>query len=77
MRGPRSNLTTPKDSQSMIFYTLVYHPKPLGPIVREISALFMTDKETPVAAILFCLKRGQKYFQSRFYNEEHILLSGG
>ena len=32
---------------------LVYHPKPLGTIIREIEALFMTDKETPVAAILF------------------------
>ena len=37
----------------MISYRLVYHPKPLGPIIREIYALFMTDKETPVAAILF------------------------
>ena len=37
----------------MISYRLVYNPKPLGPIIREIQALFMTNKETPVAAILF------------------------
>ena len=35
-RGPRSNLTTPKDSQPMICYRLVYHPKPLGPIISEL-----------------------------------------
>ena len=29
----------------MISYRLVYHPKPLGPIIREIQALFMTDKK--------------------------------
>ena len=33
---PRSNLTTQKDSQPMISYRLVYHPKTLGPIIREI-----------------------------------------
>ena len=27
---------TPEDSQPMISYRLVYHPKPLGPIIREI-----------------------------------------
>ena len=32
-RGPRSNLTTPKDSQPMISYRLASHPKPLGPII--------------------------------------------
>ena len=35
-RGPRSNRTTPKDSQPMISYMLVYHPKPLGPIISEL-----------------------------------------
>ena len=34
MRGPRSNPTTPKDSQHMISYMLVYHPKPVGPMKR-------------------------------------------
>ena len=33
---PRSNLTTPEDSQHMISYMLVYHPKPLGPIISEL-----------------------------------------
>ena len=28
-RGPRSNLTTPKESQAMTSYMFVYHPKPL------------------------------------------------
>ena len=32
-RGPRSNSITPEDSQPMIFYMLVYHTKPLGPIM--------------------------------------------
>ena len=35
-KGPRSNPTTPKDSQPMISYMLVYHPKPLGPIISEL-----------------------------------------
>ena len=35
-RGPRSNLTTPEDSQPMISCMLVYHSKPLGPITRVI-----------------------------------------
>ena len=34
-----SNLTTPEDSQPMISYRLVYHPKPLGPIISELQAL--------------------------------------
>ena len=34
--GPRSNLTTSKDSQHMISYRFVLHYKPLGPIKREI-----------------------------------------
>ena len=34
-----SNPTTPKDSQPMISYRLVYHPKPVGPIISELSAL--------------------------------------
>ena len=46
----------------MISYMLVYHPKPLGPI-RELYTLFMTDKETPVAAILF-FKMRPKIFPS-------------
>ena len=32
----------------------------------------MTDKETPMAAILF-FKMSPKYSQSRFFNDEHIL----
>ena len=35
-RGLRSNPTTPKDSQPMIFYRLVFHSKPLGPIISEL-----------------------------------------
>ena len=31
----KSYPTTPKDSQSMISYKLVFHPKSLGPIIRE------------------------------------------
>ena len=38
-RGPRSNLTTSKDSQHMFSYRLFSHPKPLGPIISEIWAL--------------------------------------
>ena len=34
--GPRSNATTPEDSQHMISYMLVYHPKPLGLITSEL-----------------------------------------
>ena len=34
--GPRSNPTTPKDSQLMISCRLVYHPKILGPIISEL-----------------------------------------
>ena len=34
--APRSNLTTPEDSQPMIFCMLVYHPKPLGPIISDL-----------------------------------------
>ena len=37
--GPRSNLTTSKDSQPMISYKLVSHCKPLGQIISELSAL--------------------------------------
>ena len=37
--GPRSNATTPEDSQHMISYMLVYHRKPLGPIISELLAL--------------------------------------
>ena len=33
---PRSNQTTPEDSQHMISYMLVYHPKALGPIINEL-----------------------------------------
>ena len=47
-----SNLTTSEDSQPIISYRLALHTKPLGPIIREIQALFMTAKETPVVAIL-------------------------
>ena len=36
MEGPRSNPTTAIDSQHMISYSLVYHPKPLGPIISEL-----------------------------------------
>ena len=32
----RSNLNTPKDFQPMISYRLVYHPKPLGPIISKL-----------------------------------------
>ena len=39
-RGPRSNASTPKDSQSMITYRLVYHPKPLGPKISDLKATF-------------------------------------
>ena len=38
-KGQRSNPTTPKDSQPMISYMLVYQPKPLGPITGELQAL--------------------------------------
>ena len=34
-----SNPTTPKDSQPMISYMLVYHPKTLGPTISELEAL--------------------------------------
>ena len=34
-------------------HDLARHTKPLGPIINEIKVLFMTDKETPVVAILF------------------------
>ena len=37
--GPRSNLTTSKDSQHMFSYRLFSHPKPLGPIISEIWPL--------------------------------------
>ena len=52
MRGPRSNPTSPEDSQPMIFYMLVYHPKPLGPIIRVIGTFTfgyprLTLKEGP------------------------------
>ena len=33
---PKVNPTSPEDSQPMIFYMLVYHPKPLGPIISEL-----------------------------------------
>ena len=36
MEGPRSNPTAALDSQPMISYSLVYHPKPLGPIISEL-----------------------------------------
>ena len=36
MEGPRSNPTTAIDSQPIISYMLVYHPKPLGPIISEL-----------------------------------------
>ena len=32
----RSNPITPRDSQCMISYRLVYHPKPLEPIISEL-----------------------------------------
>ena len=38
-RGPRSNPTTPEYSQSMISYRLVYHPKPLQPLISKLKAL--------------------------------------
>ena len=38
--GPRSNLATSEDSQPMISYTLVTHPKPLGTIISELQAQF-------------------------------------
>ena len=34
-RGHSSNLTIPKDFQIIITYRLVYHPKPLGPIISD------------------------------------------
>ena len=50
--GPRSNPTTPEDSQPMISYMLVYHPKPLGPIISEFKNFYLgyphlTLKEGP------------------------------
>ena len=48
-----SNLTTPEDSKPMIFYMLVYHPKPLGPIISVCIGTFtfgypcLTLKEGP------------------------------
>ena len=36
IEGPRSNPTTAIDSQPMISYRLVYHPKPLGSIISEL-----------------------------------------
>ena len=52
MWGPRSNPTTPEDSQPMISYMLVYHAKPLGPIISDISTFkfgcpHLTLKERP------------------------------
>ena len=47
------NLNTSEYSQLMISYRLASHTKPLAPIIREIEALFMTDKETPMVTILF------------------------
>ena len=52
MRGPRSNPTTPEDSQQMISYMLVYHPKPLGPIISKLGTFTfgysrLTLKEEP------------------------------
>ena len=40
VNGPRSNLTTSKDSQPMISYRLVSHYKPLGPIISLFIILF-------------------------------------
>ena len=60
-----SNPTTPEDSQPMISYRLVGHSKPLGPIIREIQALFMTEKKRPWQPSSFS-KRGQQYFRQDF-----------
>ena len=50
----RLNHYLPGPTKNGLLRTLVgFHPKTLGPIVREILALFMTDKEMPVVAILF------------------------
>ena len=42
-----------KDSQDMIYYGLVLHSKPLGPIISELQALYTVNTEIAVAAILF------------------------
>ena len=36
MEGPRSNPTTAIDSLPMILCRIVYHAKPLGPIIRKL-----------------------------------------
>ena len=36
MEGPRSNPTTARDSLPMILCRIVYHAKPLGPIIRKL-----------------------------------------
>ena len=35
-----SNVTTPEDSQPMISYKLVYHPKPVQPIISDLKSTF-------------------------------------
>ena len=48
-----SNPTTPKDSQPIISYMLVYHPKPVGPNNKRVISTFsfgyprLTFKEGP------------------------------
>ena len=52
-KGPRSNLTTSKESQPMISYRLVSHCKCLGPIISDdtnnfkFGYLCFTSKEGP------------------------------
>ena len=57
-RGPRSNLTTPKDLQPMIFYRLVSHWKPLGPIISDLLALLS------LAILVWPWRRGPRHMIS-------------
>ena len=36
LEGGAQGQIPPQDSQPMISYALVYHPKPLGPIISEL-----------------------------------------
>ena len=51
--GSRLFLTTSEDSQPGISYRLASHAKAIGPIIRELWEIFMTDKEMPVVAMVF------------------------
>ena len=50
----------------MTSYRLVFHPKPLGPIIREIEALFMTDKKNARGGHLVFQNEAEDIFSQDF-----------